>query len=146
MSGLARNRRSKGGANTRGAPEKMGRIGSERDTSLAKANKEKKRAPKKADDAHLCILKVSHKAPVDEALVEDVDESVILDMGSKAKLPVRCLHAPFFLELGGCLPVVCKAEMVSKVVHGGLRGPNGEERNVSDEARTGFKQVSVTSS
>lgn len=68
---------------------------------------------KKADDAHLCILKVSHEAPVDEALVKDVDEGVVFDMGSKTKLPVRCFHAPFFLELGGCLPVVCKAEMVS---------------------------------
>lgn len=88
----------------------MGRIGSERETQPGEG---KQRREEKADDAHLCILKVSHKAAIDEALVEDVDESVILDMGSKTKLPVRCLHAPFFLELGGCLPVVCKADMVS---------------------------------
>lgn len=71
------------------------------------------RRPKQSDCAHLCIFEISHKPAIDEALVEDVDESVVLDMGGKAKVPVRCFHAPFFLELGGSLPVVCKAELVS---------------------------------
>lgn len=69
---------------------------------------------RESDRAHLCILKVSHEAAVNEALVEYIDECVVLDMGCEVKLPVRCLHAPFFLELGGCLPIVCNAEVVSK--------------------------------
>lgn len=63
--------------------------------------------PKRVMMAHLRTFKISHEPPVDEALVEDIDEGVVLDMGGEAKLPVRCFHAPLFLELGGSLPVVC---------------------------------------
>lgn len=49
---------------------------------------------------------------VDQALVEDADERIILDMGSKVKMPVRLLDAPFLLELGGCLSIVCRREEV----------------------------------
>lgn len=118
--GLARNRRSKGGANPRGGPEKMGRIGMEESGWVGQVTERKKTTV-----THLCILKVSHETPIDEALIEDVDEGVVLDMGSKGKMPVRCFHAPFFLELGGSLSVVCEAEMVSKLLME-ARGP-GEE-------------------
>lgn len=86
--------------------------------------------------AHLCILEVSDKATVDEAFVEDVDECVVLDMGCKVKLPVRCLDAPFFLELGGSLPVVCEVEVGKLAAH-----EDGAMRRAGRESDGGGKHV-----
>lgn len=57
-----------------------------------------------------CI--VSLEALVDQALVEDGDKGVVLDMDREVEVPVRCLNAPLFLELGGCFSIICSAEAV----------------------------------
>lgn len=55
----------------------------------------------------LCVIPL--EAVVDQALVEDGDEGVVLDMRREIKVPVRSLDAPFLLELGGGFSKVCSA-------------------------------------
>lgn len=77
---------------------------------------------------------------VDQALVEDGDEGVVLDMRREVKVPVRRLHAPLLLELGGGFSKVCSATQMPWLAgHGGREtgehGVGEREGEVNDELR-----------
>lgn len=46
------------------------------------------------------------KVLVDEALVEEGDEGVRVDVGRKVELAMWCVDSPFLLEFGSCLWVI----------------------------------------
>jgi hypothetical protein len=84
----------------------------------------------------LCVVPL--EAVVDQALVEDGDESVVLDMRREVKVPVGSLNAPLLLELGGGFSKVCSATRKPWLAdHGGrgTRGDTGGGRGEKGEGR-----------
>lgn len=71
----------------------------------------------------LCVVPL--EAVVDQALVEDGDESIVLDMRREVKMTVGSLNAPLLLELGGCFSKVCSATRTPWLAGHGGRGTRG---------------------
>jgi hypothetical protein len=100
----------------------------------------------------LCVVPL--EAVVDQALVEDGNEGIVLDMRREVKVPMGSLNAPLLLELGGGFSKVCSGRQTTWLAgHAGLgtrgawdggeagRGPlGGEQRCI----HTAFEQVSVS--
>lgn len=64
---------------------------------------------------------------IHESLVKHVDEGVVLDVRREVKLSVRCLDAPFLLQLGGGFPIVCEGEVLNQSVCQEGRGKEREK-------------------
>jgi hypothetical protein len=47
---------------------------------------------------------------VDEAFVEQRHQGICVDVRGKFKLPVRLVHPPLFLQLGGRLSIICSGQ------------------------------------
>lgn len=54
--------------------------------------------------AFACLLTLD--GVVEQAAVDDRDESVALDVGRKLQVAVRFADVPFFLELGGGFTII----------------------------------------
>lgn len=53
---------------------------------------------------------------ITEALIDDGDESMALDVARKVEVPVRFLDLPLLLELGGGFSIICSdAKKANKV-------------------------------